>query len=304
VSRVRFGIQGSGPLVGGVPEPGHFARVARAAEEAGFDSLWAGDHISFHEPLLDQTVALSVFAAHTDRIALGAGVVILPLRAPALVARTFASLDYLSGGRTILGVGVGGEHPKDFEAVGVPVRERGARTDEAMRALRALFSAPEASFAGRFLAFEGISITPRPVQPGGPPLWVGGRSDAALRRAARLGDGWIPLWISPERYARGLDALRAEANGRDVTPAVVLPSLVGGTAEEARLYLSRRYGTEFSTHAIERYCLTGSPAQCAERVAEYVETGARHVVLHPAVEPGGLLGQVELAAEVSLAAAR
>jgi probable F420-dependent oxidoreductase len=304
VSPILFGIQGSGPLVGGVPEPGHFTRVARAAEEAGFDSLWAGDHISFHEPLLDQTVALSVFAAHTDRIALGAGVVILPLRAPALVARTFASLDYLSGGRTILGVGVGGEHPKDFEAVGVPVRERGARTDEAMLALRALFSEPEASVAGRYYVFDGISINPRPVQPGGPPLWVGGRSDAALRRAARLGDGWIPLWVSPERYARGLDALRAEANGRELTPAVVLPSLVDGTVEEARLYLSRRYGSEFSTHAIERYCLTGSPAQCAERVAEYVEAGARHVVLHPAVEPGGLLGQIELSAEVSLAAAR
>jgi probable F420-dependent oxidoreductase len=304
VAAVAFGIQGSGPLVGGVPEPEHFARVARAAEEAGFDSLWAGDHISFHEPLLDQTVALSVFAAVTERIALGAGVVILPLRQPALVARAFASLDYLSGGRTILGVGIGGEHPKDFEAVGVPVRERGARTDEAMLALRVLFGEEHASFAGRFYAFDGISIDPRPVQPGGPPLWVGGRSDAAIRRAGRLGDGWIPIWASPDRYARGVEQLGEQAAGRDVTAAVVLPSLVGGTIEDARDYLSRRYGTEFSTHAIERYCLTGPPAQCAERVAEYVAAGARHVVFHPAVEPAGLLGQIELAAEVAFAAAR
>jgi probable F420-dependent oxidoreductase len=299
VAAVAFGIQGSGPLVGGAPSPEHFARVARAAEEAGFDSLWAGDHISFHEPLLDQTVALSLFAAVTERIALGAGVVILPLRSPALVARAFASLDYLSGGRTILGVGVGGEHPKDFEAVGVPVRERGARTDEAMLALRELFSAEEASFAGRFYAFGGVSINPRPVQPGGPPIWVGGRSEAAIRRAARLGDGWIPIWASPDRYARGLAQLWDEANGREVTPAVVLPSLVGGTVEETRAYLSRRYGTEFSSHAIERYCLTGTPFACAERVAEYVEAGARHVVFHPAVEPAGLLAQIELAAEVA-----
>ncbi len=296
---VAFGIQGSGPLVGGAPAPEHFARVARAAEEAGFDSLWAGDHVSFHEPLLEQTVALAVFAAVTERIALGAGVVILPLRSPALVARAFASLDYLSGGRTILGVGVGGEHPKDFEAVGVPVRERGARTDEAILALRELFSAPKASFAGRFSAFDGISINPRPVQPGGPPLWIGGRSEAAIRRTARLGDGWIPIWVSPERYGASLAELRAQADGREVTPAIVLPSLVGGSVEDARAYLSRRYGTEFSTHAIERYCLTGSQAQCAERIAEYVEAGARHVVLHPAVEPAGLVGQIELAAEVA-----
>jgi probable F420-dependent oxidoreductase len=301
---VAFGIQGSGPLVGALPDPEHFRRVARAAEEAGFDSLWAGDHVSFHEPLLDVTVALSTFAAVTERIRLGAGVVLLPLRAPALVAREFASLDYLSGGRTILGVGVGGEHGKDFEAVGIAVRERGARTNEAMRALRELFSDTEATFAGRFFAFEGISISPRPAQPGGPPLWVGGRSDAAIRRAATLGDGWIPIWVSPARYARGLAQARDQAGARELAAAVVLPSLVGGGVEDARLYLSRRYGTEFSTHAVESYCLTGSPAQCAERVAEYVEAGAEHVVLHPAVEPPQLIAQIELAAEVAHAAAR
>src|SRR5207247_6239121 len=97
-------------------------RVAEASDAAGFDWLWASDHVAFHHPLLDVTVALSTFAAATERIRVGAGVMLLPLRAPALVAREFASLDYLSGGRVILGVGVGGEVPKDFEAVGVSVR--------------------------------------------------------------------------------------------------------------------------------------------------------------------------------------
>jgi probable F420-dependent oxidoreductase len=299
-----FGIQGSGPLVGGAPPAEHFHRVAREAEDAGFDSLWAGDHVSFHEPLLDVTVALTAFASVTERIALGAGVLLLPLRAPALVAREFASLDYLSGGRVILGVGVGGEHTRDFEAVGVPVRERGARTDEGMLALRGLFSAAPASFSGRFFAFDGISISPRPVQPGGPPLWVGGRSDAAIRRAAMRGDGWMPIWVSPERLEQGLEQLREQANGRVVAAAIVLPALAGGTAEEARLYLSRRYATTFSTHAIERYCLAGPPSACAERIGEYVAAGAEHVILHPAVEPGGLLRQIELLAEVTHAAAR
>ena len=301
---ISFGVQGSGPLVGGAPAPDHYRRIAESAEAAGFDSLWAGDHVAFHHPLLDVTVALATFAAVTERVSLGAGVLLLPLRVPSLVAREFASLDYLSGGRVILGVGIGGESEKDFDAVGVPRRERGARTDEAMRALRALFSGRPASFEGRFFTFEEISISPPPARAGGPPLWVGGRSEAAIRRAATLGDGWMPLWVSPERFAEGLDQLRNAAAGRDLSAAVVLPALVGGTTEEARRYLSQRYGSEFSTHAIERYCLVGSPAQCAERTAEYVGAGAEHIVFHPAVEPGGLHEQVELLAEVAYAAAR
>lgn len=278
-----FGVQGSSPLVSGVPDPSHYRHIAQAAEAAGFDSLWASDHVAFHHPLLDVTVALATFAAVTDRIRLGAGVLLLPLRAPALVAREFASLDYVAGGRVILGVGVGGEHPADFEAVGVPVEERGARTNESLRVLRGLF-AREA---------------PAPTQPNGPPIWIGGRSDAAIRRAAHLGDGWMPLWVSPERYAEGLARV-----GRERTAAVVLPALVGGATEEARVSLSHRYGTEFSTRAVERYCVVGSQAQCAERVAEYVAAGAEHVVFHPAVDPNRLRDQVELLAEVVSVAAR
>jgi probable F420-dependent oxidoreductase len=295
----QFGVQGSGQLVGGAPDPGLFREVAVRAEELGFDSLWAGDHISFTNPLLDVTVALSAFAACTDRIRIGAGVVLLPLRSPAVVAKEFASLDYLSRGRVVLGVGVGGEGEKDFEAVGVSMRERGARTDEAMRALKALFSSSPASFSGRFWSFEGVSIEPQPAQAGGPPLWVGGRSEAALRRAAELGDGWLPIWVSPGRFARGLEELPER-----VTRAVALPSVVGGTLEEARTYLSRRYGTGFSREAVERYCLFGPAETCAERVAAYVEAGAEHVVFNPAVEPAAWLEQIERLAEVAYAPAR
>jgi probable F420-dependent oxidoreductase len=304
VRRTSFGVQGSGPLVGGTRPPEHYRNVALAAEAGGFDSLWAGDHIAFHHPLLDVTVALATFAALTERIALGAGVFLLPLRRPAVVAKQFASLDYISGGRVVLGVGVGGESEKDFEAVGVSPRERGARTDEGMRALRVLFAGGPADFRGRFVSFEGVAIEPRPARPGGPPLWVGGRSEAAIRRAALLGDGWMPIWISPERFAEGLARLREQAGDRPVAAAVVLPALVGGTNEQVRRYLSSRYATEFSTHAVERYAAFGTPEQCAERAAAYVAAGAEHVVFHPAVEPAGLLGQVERLAEVVHAAAR
>jgi probable F420-dependent oxidoreductase len=293
VSPLAFGIQGSGQLVGGVPDPAVFREVAVRAEELGYDSIWAGDHISYRNPILDIVVALSTFAAVTERITLGAGIVLLPVRHPSVVAKEFASLDYVSGGRLILGVGVGGEGAKDFEAVGVPVRERGARTDEAMRALRALFGEPPAGFAGRFFSFEEISIEPRPAQVGGPPLWVGGRSEAAIRRAATLGDGWIPIWVEAARFARGLEGLPAH-----VTAAVTLPAHVGS---KRRLFehLRIRYAGDFGEDVVDRYCVAGTPDECAARIREYVEAGAQHIVFN-ILE----LDDAERLAEVAYATAR
>ena len=290
---VSYGIQGSGQQVGGAPDPGFYREIAQAAEELGYDSIWAGDHVSFRNPLLDIVVALSTFAAVTERITLGAAVLLLPLRHPSIVAKEFASLDYVSGGRVILGVGVGGEGEKDYEAVGVDVHERGARANEAMRALRELFAGHPASFQGRFFSFDGISIEPPPAQPGGPPLWVGGRSDAAIRRAATLGDGWMPIWVSVDRFRRGLEQLPEH-----VVPAVTLPAHVG---DKRDLYehLRLRYAGDFSEHVVDRYCVVGTPDECAARVREYVEAGARHVVFNVAAPE-----DVERLAEVALAAAR
>ena len=161
-----------------MPDPGRYRELAQAAEDLGYDSIWAGDHISYRNPILDVVVALSTFAAVTERITLGAGIVLLPLRHPSVVAKEFASLDYVSGGRVILGVGVGGEGEKDFEAVGVDPRERGARTSEAMRALRALFGGAAGELRGPVLLVRGRRDRLRARrEPGGPPLWVGGRSD-------------------------------------------------------------------------------------------------------------------------------
>jgi probable F420-dependent oxidoreductase len=293
---VRLGLQGSGQLVGGAPDPGFFRAVAELAEASGYDSLWAGDHVSFHNPILDVTVALSCFAAVTERIAIGAGVVLLPLRHPSIVAREFASLDYLSGGRVVLGVGVGGEGGQDFEAVGVDPRERGARTDEAMLALRELFAGPDASFSGRFFSFEGVTI--EPLRPGGPPLWVGGRSAAAKRRAGRLGDGWMPIWVSPESFAAGLEEVRRHAAGRDVTAAVVCPALVGESAgPRLAAHLEERYGMTVGPHLVDRYCVAGSPEECAARVRQYADAGAEHVIFNIGCAPGDEL--LDQAAELA-----
>jgi probable F420-dependent oxidoreductase len=288
---VSFGIQGSGQQVDGMPDPGRYAALAQAAEELGYGSIWAGDHISYRNPLLDVVVALSTFAAVTERITLGAGIVLLPLRHPSVVAKEFASLDYIAGGRVILGVGVGGEGEKDFEAVGVDARERGARTNEAMRALRELFGPPPASFSGRFFSFDGIRIAPGPTREGGPPLWVGGRSEAAIRRAATLGDGWIPIFVSPARFARGRGELPPH-----VTPAVTVPAHVG-RKQRLREHLCRRY-SGISEHVVDRYCVAGTPDECAARIREYIDAGARHIVFNL-----GEFEDAERLAEVARAAA-
>ena len=270
---VAFGIQGSGQQVDGMADPGRYRELAQAAEELGYDSIWAGDHISYRNPILDVVVALSTFAAVTERITLGAGIVLLPLRHPSVVAKEFASLDYVSRGRLILGVGVGGEGEKDFAAVGVVPHERGARTNEAMRALRALLGPPPASFSGRFFSFDGIDIAPGPAQQGGPPLWVGGGSEAAIRRAATLGDGWIPIFVSPARFAR----VRGELPPH-VTPAVTVPAHVG-PRQRLHEHLCRRY-SGITEHVVDRYCVAGTAEECVTRVREYVDAGARHIVFN------------------------
>ena len=174
-----------------------------------------------------------------------------------------------------------------------PSRLSLSEADEAMLALRELFRGGPASFSGRFFSFEGIEIEPRPVQPGGPPLWVGGRSEAAIRRAAALGDGWIPIWVSAERFALGLAQLPPH-----VVPAVTLPAHVG---DRRRLFehLRQRYSGDFGEHVVDRYCVAGTPEECAARVREYVTAGARHIVFN-VLE----LDDADRLAEVAYAAAR
>lgn len=290
-AEVEIGIQGSGQWAEGRFDPGHFRTVAQAAEQLGYDAIWAGDHISFENPILDPFCALATFAAVTERIALGTGVVLLPLRAPALVAKQAASLDYLSGGRLLLGVGGGGEGEKDFEAAGVARSERGARTTEGIRVLRTLLGGGPASFDGRFSHFTDVAIEPPPVRPGGPPILVGGRVEAVLERTGRYADGWLAYMVSPERLAAGLETARSHAiaAGRDasaITAGVVLPTHVEADGERARAHLrahlSRRYGRPFEPHQIARYTLSGSPDEAIERLREYVRAGATRIVFNPA----------------------
>jgi len=256
---VKFGI--IAPYAVGPVENGRFAvAFARLAEELGFESLWVVDHVVMNVeyssvypygpsgrspftaevPQPDPLVWLSYVAAATERIRLATGVLILPQRNPLVLAKEAASLDRLSGGRLELGIGVGWVR-EESEAVGARFEDRGHRTDEYVAAMRALWREPVASFRGEHVRFDGVVCEPRPLQPGGVPIVVGGHSKAAARRAGRFGDGFYPLGVAPEELTRlrAIVADTAEANGRD--PRAIELTLLG-TPDAASADAVRRLG--------------------------------------------------------------
>jgi probable F420-dependent oxidoreductase len=304
-------VSAAGPLRVGLQlghRPALLRDLAVRAEGLGYDSVWLGDHVAFHTPTLDCLTALTWVAASTRRVRLGPCVYLLALRPPTSVAKAVATLDVLSEGRVVFGVGVGGEYPPEFQASGVPWAERGRRVDEGLAVCRTLWRDTPASFAGRFTSFTDLRLTPRPVQPGGPPVWIGGRSDHALRRAARAGDGWVAYLVAPQRFRAGLERIQgfaAEA-GRALSPAFE-PALLLFTVVDDDRAAARRVAAEFLTRQynqpfdglVDRYCLLGPPEACAEGLERYREAGVRTVVVYPTVPAERAIEQVErLAVEV------
>lgn len=281
--------------------------LVRRVEALGFESVWCGDHVSFNLPLYESLTLLASYAAITTRVQLGTAVYLLALRPPAVAAKVTATLDALSGGRLIFGVGVGGENPKEFEACGVPHRERGARVTEAIDVVRTLWRDTPATFKGRFTQFENVSIDPKPVQKPGPPIWIGGRSDAALARAGRQGDGWVSYVVTPERYGQSLAKIRAAAaaHGRALegfTTAHLTFITVGRDYEGARAAwiarLSRRYAQDFAPLA-DKYGVIGTPEQCAAQIERFRAAGCAYFLLNPICEPPEEREQLEMiAAEI------
>jgi probable F420-dependent oxidoreductase len=263
--------------------------MARRAERLGFDYFCCGEHVFFHGQVPNAFVALAAAAGATDRIRLLSALTVLPVYPAALAAKLVATLDRVSGGRFELGVGVGGEHPPEFEAVGVPVVERGQRADEALDLLARLFIGAPVSFRGRFTAIDGQALDPAPVQRPRPPLWIGGRKRAAMRRAARYGDVWLPYLVTPERLASGMAVVRELATefGREsdaVRGAVYCWTAVDTESTRARravvTAVGEMYRQDFT--GLTDYLLYGTPSEVARRVGEYAEAGARDLVFAPA----------------------
>lgn len=212
-------------------QPDALAHVARHAEDAGLESLWTGEHVVLPDPqappspappqlpMLDPSVALAFAAAATKRVRLGTGIIILPQRNAVELAKELASVDVVSGGRLVFGLGAGYLEP-EFRALGANFEERGALTDESIDVLRALWTQEKPHFEGRFYRFSGIDAHPRPVQQPHPPIVVGGMSRAGARRAARKGNGWYGYFTTPEATAKSLDWIR-EAVAAGERPAAL-----------------------------------------------------------------------------------
>ena len=298
---LTFGVQLS------IKPPQEQFDLVRRIEALGFDAVFTGDHVSFHNPLYESMTLLATYVPITTRLRLGTAVYLLALRRPAIAAKITATLDVLSGGRFVFGVGVGGENPKEFELCGVPHHERGARVSEGIDAVRTLWRDTPATFKGRFTSFESVSIDPKPVQRPGPPIWIGGRSDAALARAGRQGDGWVAYVVQPERFAQSLDKIRAAATGAGrtlerFTAAHLAFVTVGRDWESAKRvwaeHLTTRYAQDFEPLA-RKYGIIGTPEQCAEQIARFRDAGCTYVILNPIGDPRDERDQVErLAADV------
>jgi len=278
--------------------------LAQRVEALGFDSLWTGDHISFYTPLYESLTLLAAYSGLTKHVRLGTAVYLLALRHPAVVAKITSTLDVLSGGRVIFGVGVGGENPKEFEACGIPHHERGARVNEGIQVVRTLWTQMPASFTGRFVKFDGVSIDPKPAQAGGPPIWIGGRSDAALRRAGRLGNGWVSYVVTPERYRQCVEKIRAAAQtvGRDLSgfeTAHLVFITVGKDDQKTRgtwvRRLSTRYNQDFGPLA-DKYGVMGPPSRCIEQIERFVDAGCRYFLLSAICDAADEPEQLEIMA--------
>jgi alkanesulfonate monooxygenase SsuD/methylene tetrahydromethanopterin reductase-like flavin-dependent oxidoreductase (luciferase family) len=258
--------------------------VARWAEDVGFDLVASGEHVLFGSPTSNAFVSLAAAAAVTSRVRLLSAVTLLPLYPAALAAKLAVSVDRVSDGRFELGVGVGGEFPAEFEAVGVPVSARGRRTDEALPTVRAYL---------RGDAVAGHALDPPPVRP--VPIWIGGRSEASMRRAGRAGDVWMPYLCSPDRVARGLRVVNdvaAEQGRGPVAGGMLAWSAVASSRAEARELAVRRlreiYGQDMD-RIVDACVPYGTPEDVAARLREYADAGAEHVLygpLNPDREPG------------------
>jgi probable F420-dependent oxidoreductase len=291
--RLRLGVQtihrrtepATGPWL---PTIGEMRDLVELVDRSGYDSLWVGDHISFALAIFDPFLQLAQAAVVSPRLQLGTAVYLLPLRHPTPVAKQVSTLDHLTEGRFIFGVGVGGEFPKEYEACGVPIKERGARLSESLAVLRALWSGEAVSHEGRFFQFKDIRMQPPSRQAGGPPIWCGGRSDAALRRVGHLTDGWMSYVVTPEMFREGLDKIAMAAGtagrvfDRGFGTAHLLFTRIDDTYEKAleaaTVSLSQRYAMDFRK-AAQRYCALGPPERVVETILRFHEAGARHVIL-------------------------
>lgn len=285
-----FTIPGRGPLA----TPERLGIIARKGEEFGFDALLTGDHILVPKNIsspypyteggefpgsssgesMEQITLLSYIAGQTSKIRLVTSVLIVPHRNPLIAAKSLATLDVLSGGRLVVGVGVGWMR-EEFEALGLPpFEERGAVTDEYIRAFKVLWTEDDPHFEGKYISFDDITFLPKPVQKPHPPIWVGGESRPALRRAAELADGWYPLGSNPtfpmgtpDELKAGLDRLAQYAQRFDRDPKTI-----------ETIYRTHQFELTKDAGGADRLPFVGDADQIAGDIRRYQDMGVTTMI--------------------------
>jgi probable F420-dependent oxidoreductase len=289
----------------GVPPASVLFDFATTAEELGFSSLWLGDHLVFHAPVLESLTFLAALAARTDYLKLGTSVYLMPLRHPTLVAKVTSTLDVLSGGRLIFGVGIGGENPREFEANDTTVRDRAGRADESLEILKRLWTESNVSHRGRHYQLSEITLEPKPLQTPHPAIWVGARSNAGLQRAVRMGNGWVSVMVTPDRYRQGRQRITelAQQQGRSLDGFVFahyafiyVPDDLTVGRKVAVEFLSRLYNQPFDA-LIERLGIIGSAEVCVEKLQQFINAGVDYLILAPMCTPHEQVKQLEVYAQ-------
>jgi alkanesulfonate monooxygenase SsuD/methylene tetrahydromethanopterin reductase-like flavin-dependent oxidoreductase (luciferase family) len=254
-------------------------RLIDRAERAGLDGLGVGDHVSFYTGAgADGLVGATSILAASQRLIAIVGVYLLPLRHPVVVARQVADIAAMAPGRLVFGVGVGGEDPHEFESCGIDPRTRGRRMDECLDILRGLLTGKPLDYDGEFFQLDQAHIQPGLTD--ALPIVVGGRSDAAIRRAGRLGDGWYGIWVSPARYAQAIAHMHdvaSDAGRSDVEwhNALNVWCGVGTTTDEARAHVAPAMEAFYQLpyERFEKWSPAGTPTNIAEFLAPYIEAG-------------------------------
>ena len=278
---------------GEVPDIDAIYAYAERAEALGFESLWAWDHIllgvepSF--PILDSITTLSAVAARSRTIKLGTGVLVLPLRNPVVAAKALGSLDVISKGRLVLGVAAGW-YAREFDAVGVPFKQRGKLFERNLDILMKLWTQDRVTLKVDELNLREAVMVPRPAQRPRPPILIGGYVDAVLKRAGTVGDGWLTYFYTPESFTKGWAKVQAFAReaGRDPKTlqstnqlAVYVGSSREQTTADMRQWLSTEWDVAAWSESTIEHAIHGSPAQCVEQLKAHVATGVDRIILIP-----------------------